>query len=112
MVKRVELPERVYNSWYAYAFLVTTLSAYKKILIQQLFHCKRCLQLQRLWLQIHNQSPYSLTLQITSWSTIMENLNEVNDPQGAKEKSFASFPEPSNQLVAGEAPLNELRLLM
>ena len=42
----------------------------------------------------------------------MENLNEVNDPQGAKEESSASFPEPSNQLVAGEAPLNELRLLM
>ena len=42
----------------------------------------------------------------------MENLNEVNDPQGAEEESFASFPEPSNQLVAGEAPLNELRLLM
>ena len=42
----------------------------------------------------------------------MKNLNEVNDPQGAKEESFASFPEPTNQLVAGEAPLNELRLLM
>ena len=42
----------------------------------------------------------------------MENLNEVNDPQGTEEESFASFPEPSNQLVAGEAPLNELRLLM
>ena len=42
----------------------------------------------------------------------MENLNEVNDPQGAEEESFTSFPEPSNQLVAEEAPLNELRLLM
>ena len=42
----------------------------------------------------------------------MESLNEVNDPQGAEEESFASFPEPSNQLVAEEAPLNELRLLM
>ena len=33
-------------------------------------------------------------------------------PRGIDEESFASFPEPSNQLVAEEAPLNELRLLM
>ena len=42
----------------------------------------------------------------------MEHSNEIPDPQGICEESFASFPEPSNQLVAEEAPLNELRLLM
>ena len=42
----------------------------------------------------------------------MENLNEVNDPQGSEGEIFASFSEPTNQLIAGEAPLNELRLLM
>ena len=42
----------------------------------------------------------------------MENLNEVTDPQGAEEENSTNFPEPSNQLIAGEAPLNELSLLM
>ena len=42
----------------------------------------------------------------------MEHSNELSDPQGVCEESFASFPEPSNQLMAEEAPLNELRLLM
>ena len=42
----------------------------------------------------------------------MENLNKVTDPQDAEEENSASFPEPSNQLTAGEAPLNELCLLM
>ena len=42
----------------------------------------------------------------------MEHSNELSNPQGVCEESFASFPEPSNQLMAEEAPLNELRLLM
>ena len=42
----------------------------------------------------------------------MESANEVTHSQGVKEESFDSFPEPTNHLQTGEAPLNELRLLM
>ena len=42
----------------------------------------------------------------------MEYLNEVNNPQGAEKENSANFPEPLNQLAAGEAPLNELHLFM
>ena len=42
----------------------------------------------------------------------MEHLNEVNNPQGAVEENSDSLPESLNQLTAGAASLNELRLLL